>query len=731
MSRSLGNLRVDLTANTVQFAGSIDQARKLMRAFAEESTAAAAKNKKSSTDTQGYLSRIGGALLSLKALAVGAFAAIGVVKLAGQFKQAAETVDDLGKKAKRLGLSVGGLSALRFAAGQSGLEFDTLAKLAGKAQKNVAEFARTGKGETGAALRELGINAEDANGKVKGFAELLPEIARKMKDLAPGTQQDLATTIFGREGGEQFLTWLADSGDLVEVLAEKTEQARRLGVIFTEEQVQKLTAYNDAVERVGEAWLGLRVKLMTEVAPFLTEVADKAASLVAALPEIVTKLFTTVKGVFSGNLSEQAILELARLGLAVSDLVEHIVTGAMTVAILTMRAGFLSMPRLLAGVAADMADQLFVQPIANAVTKVLGAIGADKLAMGLHLLGMTTGAGLRSWSDQQVGESIRQMRLETGDAVGAFSGWGRELLHLSGNVIDALDGLAGVSAAMAKTSMTGIKASEAARAEVAQVAGLQRLWGQFLTGWRAGAKELLTEAGNIRDLGHGISTLIGRDLAGGTAKALSDAAMGTQKFGKSMREVLKNLAGDVLTTINRFIFLRAIAAGLGYIFPAGGPGIEAGASNTIGGIGGSPGIGPSYGFPAGSAAAAHGAAVHGGRVVPLARGGVLRGPLSMPMAGGGSILAGEKGPLTEAAFAPLMRIGGDLGVKSAPAEVTLQIIDQRSGGEPVSTRQTRGEDGGRVLQVFIRDAVNQGLNRGEFDKSLGANFGVARRGAGR
>lgn len=122
---------------------------------------------------------------------------------------------------------------------------------------------------------------------------------------------------------------------------------------------------------------------------------------------------------------------------------------------------------------------------------------------------------------------------------------------------------------------------------------------------------------------------------------------------------------------------------------------------------------------------AHGNAfTNGTKLNAFASGGVLNAPAIFPMRSGWG-LAGERGP---EAIAPLTRIGGDLGIKAVPPQISFQVIDQRGRGAPVQvTEQSRG-DGTRQIQVLIRDEVNSGLASGAYDTTLNRVFGIRRRG---
>ena len=56
--------------------------------------------------------------------------------------------------------------------------------------------------------------------------------------------------------------------------------------------------------------------------------------------------------------------------------------------------------------------------------------------------------------------------------------------------------------------------------------------------------------------------------------------------------------------------------------------------------------------------------------------------------------------------------------------VTVQIIDNRQGGEAPQVSESRGPDGGRQIRVLIEDTADQAVRGGRLDGALAARYGV-------
>ena len=111
----------------------------------------------------------------------------------------------------------------------------------------------------------------------------------------------------------------------------------------------------------------------------------------------------------------------------------------------------------------------------------------------------------------------------------------------------------------------------------------------------------------------------------------------------------------------------------------------------------------------------------GGKVNYFADGGVVGSPTMFGYNGG----IGMMGEAGHEAIMPLKRdASGKLGVGTAPVSVE---INNYSGGE-VTTTESTDDNGNKRLQIMIEKAVNDGISRGRFDKSMNQAYAVNRRG---
>ncbi len=209
MSAELGSLVVSLEANMVRFNQNMDDA--------------ARRTEQSATRMQ--------AGLDAAKMAIGALASVATIGLlANLVKGAIDAADNLRDMSQMTGVAVEELNGLGFAAGQAGGSLETMVAAAGKMNKSAIDAASGGK-ETGAAYKVLGINVEDATGKIKKADVLMAEVADQFAKFEDGPEKGaIALAIFGKAGAD-MIPLLNDGGA---ALLENTEYAKKYSGMTTE-----------------------------------------------------------------------------------------------------------------------------------------------------------------------------------------------------------------------------------------------------------------------------------------------------------------------------------------------------------------------------------------------------------------------------------------------------------------------------------------------------------------
>jgi len=235
------------------------------------------KLQKSTNSTSAAMNKLkgaaGNAFGALKALAP----AIGVAGLGKLVNDTLELGDMLQKLSVTSGVSVEMLDKLRISSQLAGTDFKALQRAFPVLAKNMQD-ASDGVGTAKEAFDRIGFSAVDSSGKLKSMDQALLEIS----DLMSKTKDDTlnlanANEIFGGGVGRK----------LVPLLKEGSAAIQGINSGFSQENAEKMAAFNDKVTLLGEKFNVLKIQLTDAVLPALTklvEIIGKGAEKFANLP---------------------------------------------------------------------------------------------------------------------------------------------------------------------------------------------------------------------------------------------------------------------------------------------------------------------------------------------------------------------------------------------------------------------------------------------------------------
>jgi len=296
MANNFGRVNVSITASTGGLAAGLASAGKQLAGFrqaASDSTGTfAALNGSASesgiffTDLSGLFGSLGATLLGMGKSA-GA-AAIGVRVLGAAFKtlllplgiiaavvapfkaiaDAASNLDDAGKSAERLGLSVGMFQTLSAVADEVGVSVSSMSSMLTKMQLTMAAAAKGTKSAL-SAFSSLGLNLAELQGM--SASEQFNAISAAIVAIEnPAQRTAAAVAIFGKNAaaGMGFIKAGADGA-----LAEMQALREVFGVDITERQRQGINQMNDALGRLSIPMEGFINQLTAGLADGITTVA--------------------------------------------------------------------------------------------------------------------------------------------------------------------------------------------------------------------------------------------------------------------------------------------------------------------------------------------------------------------------------------------------------------------------------------------------------------------------
>lgn len=243
---SLGDLVVNLSADTATFKSDLGKAQQQLQNFAEKAQ------------------KIVGVL-------AGVDAAVSFVELIKGAIESAARLDDLSKKT---GVAVATLGGLGFAATQSGGDLESMVAATGKLNKSLVEAAGGNK-EFGVAFDLLGIKIKDANGDLKTADQAIFEIADKFASYEDGPEKAaLALRLFGKAGADVIP--ILDEGGAK--LRESVEYYQKYAGV-TAESAAKSHEFEETLGKVKLITGALGRSIAAELLPTLQALADDYLSI--------------------------------------------------------------------------------------------------------------------------------------------------------------------------------------------------------------------------------------------------------------------------------------------------------------------------------------------------------------------------------------------------------------------------------------------------------------------
>ena len=166
--------------------------------------------------------------------------------------------DGLSKMSQRTGIAAESLGGLKFAAEQSGANFETLTQGLKQFQNVLAQQKQDGK-------NKLGIDY------TSDTEEALMRFADRVKNMSSQTEQvKAATEAFGK-AGFKLVPMLQEGRAGIQKLK---EEAKRLGLTLDEVSIQEGVKMTDATNRMKQSFAAVNNQIIAQLAPTMTQMFD-------------------------------------------------------------------------------------------------------------------------------------------------------------------------------------------------------------------------------------------------------------------------------------------------------------------------------------------------------------------------------------------------------------------------------------------------------------------------
>lgn len=226
------------------------------------------KTKRAFSTLKRGLKGVSKAIFNMK---TGLAAVAGVAGLGLLVRNSLVSIDKIGKLSRQIFISTEQLSAFRLAANLGGTSLEAFAKGVRTMAVGINDWLVKGTGIAQDAFIQLGITQDqlrETNGDLMLQFELVADALRNMKD---GTDKTAAAyKLFGGRNIE-LLTAIERGKDGI---AEIAEEAKRFGLVLTNDMVRAVEDANDSITRTQSLFTGVSNHFTVALAPAIEKVSD-------------------------------------------------------------------------------------------------------------------------------------------------------------------------------------------------------------------------------------------------------------------------------------------------------------------------------------------------------------------------------------------------------------------------------------------------------------------------
>lgn len=198
--------------------------------------------------------------------------ALGTGTLIAAIKNTADFADEMGKAAQKVGTTTEALSGLKYAGDLADVSFEQLQVGLGKLAKSAEDF-RDGSKSAVDAFTKIGVDPT----KYKDTAELFSAVVDRLSKMEDGARKTaIAQEILGKSGKE--LIPLINGG--AEGLKAAAEEAKRFGIIVTNEAAKAAEEFNDNITRLNTAFDGLKISIGNSALPAVASLTQEFVDLI-------------------------------------------------------------------------------------------------------------------------------------------------------------------------------------------------------------------------------------------------------------------------------------------------------------------------------------------------------------------------------------------------------------------------------------------------------------------
>lgn len=298
-SINLGQLVVQIAADVSKLRQGEAESKKLLDGLAKQSQQT---SRQVQSAFAGIATRLGAV--------VGGF--LSAQKALQTFQSAIADQTALQNLSQSTGIAVRDLDSLRVVAAENGVEFTTLQGVLNNFGSRMTAAISNPTSEAGQALRALNLDLRNADGSMRTFDQLLPQMADKFASWSDGMNKStIAAKLFSQEAGPGMSRFLSQGSQAIQQSRAAADQYHQAL------DPEVLRQYQREVARLEAVWRSLGVEL-----------SSLAAGPAADLIRMFTQFIQIMRGTFLENRSIGELgADLARFQQKAADLRAEIERG--------------------------------------------------------------------------------------------------------------------------------------------------------------------------------------------------------------------------------------------------------------------------------------------------------------------------------------------------------------------------------------------------------------------
>ncbi|NBW15867.1 MAG: hypothetical protein EBR82_48560 [Caulobacteraceae bacterium] len=275
-AKNFGRVNVSITASTGGLTAGLGRASKQLGGFAARTQTLGGRLTSMAAGFVGLGSSATVGAIGIRAMSVAIKSLLGpllivtsLVEIFAALGRSAQELDEAGKTARRLGMSMTTFQNLGQVAEEAGVSMGQMSALLTFMSRNLGNLAN-GSASAQKAFGALGLTLSDLQGlSPEQQFELISQRIMALPTAAERTAAAMA--IFGRQGAAAMGLITDVAGGAISEVAKLREQ---LGLNLTDTQVKGIEMMNDAVGRMSLVFQGFINQFLAGLAPAITTVAN-------------------------------------------------------------------------------------------------------------------------------------------------------------------------------------------------------------------------------------------------------------------------------------------------------------------------------------------------------------------------------------------------------------------------------------------------------------------------